>query len=350
MRSSSIRATSAALAGVLSLALAGGAAAQQAITWNMQSGYVPTLSVIGESAKRFTDLLAKASNGTITLRYLDPGVMVPPPQIFDAVASGRIETGYGWPGFQAGKMPAANLFGSVPFGPDPVTYMAWMHEGGGMQLWRELYAPHNVVPHACGVLPAEASGWFRKPVQKLEDLRGMKIRYAGLGGEVLKKFGVSPTMTPAGEIFMNLERGVIDATEFSLPSIDRGLGFYKVAKHYYFPGWHQPGTFIEFLVHKPRWDALTDSQRALVEAVCGDSARWTLARSLGAQAEAMAFFKEQGITIHVWSPAMLAAFRKASDEVLAEQAAKDATFKKVLDSLTAFRKRVAVWSDIAVPR
>jgi TRAP-type mannitol/chloroaromatic compound transport system substrate-binding protein len=349
MRNASIGATSAALAGALALA-AGGAAAQQSVNWNMQSGYVPTLSVIGESAKRFTEIIAKASNGTIVLRYLDPGVMVPPPQIFDAVGAGRIESGYGWPGFQAGKIPAANLFGSVPFGPDPVTYMAWMHEGGGLALWREIYAPHNVVPLPCGLLPAEASGWFRKPITKLDDLRGMKIRYAGLGGEVLKKFGVSPTMTPAGEIFTNLERGVIDATEFSLPSIDRGLGFYKVAKHYYFPGWHQPGTFQEFLVTKARWDALADSQRTLIETACGDAARWMLARSLAAQAEAMAFFKDQGIQVHVWTPEQLAAFRKASQEVLAEQAAKDATFKKVLDSMNAFRARVAAWSDIAVPR
>jgi TRAP-type mannitol/chloroaromatic compound transport system substrate-binding protein len=322
----------------------------QQVNWNMQSGYVPTLSVIGESAKRFTEIIAKASNGTINIRYLDPGVMVPPPQIFDAVSAGRIESGYGWPGFQAGKIPAANLFGSMPFGPGPLEYMAWMHEGGGLTLWRELYAPFNVVPLPCGVLPAEASGWFRKPITKLEDLRGMKIRYAGLGGEVLKKFGVSPTMTPAGEIFTNLERGVIDATEFSLPSIDRGLGFYKVARHYYFPGWHQPGTFQEFLVSKKNWDALSDTQRMIIETACGDAARWMLARSLSAQADAMEFFKQQGIQFHTWSPQMLAAFKKASDEVLAEQSAKDAGFKKVLDSINAFRSRVAVWSDIAVMR
>ncbi|MCC6946161.1 MAG: TRAP transporter substrate-binding protein [Bradyrhizobiaceae bacterium] len=338
------------LSNALALTMASASNAEERVTWRMQSGYPATLSVIGDTAKHLTETVERMTGGNFKIRYLEPNALVPSPQIFDAVGAGRVELGYSWSGFQAGKIPAINVFTSVPFGPGPDVHMAWLHEGGGKEIVEELYAPFNVHSIPCGLLPAEASGWFRKEVTSLDQLRGMKIRIVGLAADAIKKFGASPTLIPAGEIFLNLERGVIDATEFSLPSIDKDLGFYKVTKHYYFPGWHQPSSTLELLINKKNWDALTPANRAILETACGDSMRFAMARSLSEQAKAMEFLQKQGVIFHKWPDEMLAAFRKASLEVMEEHSSKDPNFKRAWTSMKNFMDRTKLWSDVAVSR
>lgn len=336
------------LAAALAVPASQTADAQQRTVWRMQSGYAPTLSVIGETAKHFTEIVERMTGGRFVIRYLEPGALVPSPEIFDAVGAGRVEMGYSWSGFQAGKIPAINVFNAVPFGPGPEVLMAWLHQGGGKEIVNELYAPFHVHSIPCGLLPAEASGWFREEITSVDQLKGKKIRYVGLAADVIKKLGASPTLIPGGEIFQALERGVIDATEFSLPSIDKDLGFYKITKHYYFPGWHQPSTVQELLVNKEKWEALSDADRAIIETACGESMRFMLGRGLAEQAKAMEFLKQQGVIFHKWPDEMLAVFRKASNEVMEEHAANDANFKRAWDSMRDFMQRVKVWSDVAV--
>ncbi len=316
----------------------------------MQCAWQSNLPALGDTAKYFSETIARASGGTIKFKFFEPKKLVPSLQIFDAVAAGTIDSGYAWPGYWMGKMPALTVFAAVPFGPEAPEFLAWIYHGGGLELWRELYARQGIVPVPCGVVPPEASGWFAEPVESVSDLAGLKIRYSGLGGEVLKKLGASITLLAAEDIFTNLERGVIDATEFSTPATDEVLGFHKVVKHYYFPGWHQPSSILELLVNKRVWDAMTEQQRALVETACGDAVLWGLTRGVAAQGRAVARIKQSGVTLHSWSPELLAAFRHSAVEVLDEQSARDADFKRARESLEAFLAENAEWRGLAYAR
>jgi TRAP-type mannitol/chloroaromatic compound transport system substrate-binding protein len=316
----------------------------------IQSGYGLNVPVLGDTIKHFEQRVATSGRTDIRVRLYDAGKLVPPLQIFDAVTAGKIDAGFLSPFYWMGKIPAATVFSAIPFGPEPAEFLAWLHQGGGLEIWRKLYARHGAVPLPCGVLPPEASGWFTKPIETEEDLRGLKIRYAGLGGRVLEKMGASITMLAAGDIFMSLERGVIDATEYSMPAVDRALGFHKVAKHYYFPGWHQPASILELIVNKERWDAMSPEQRNYLEMACDATTLWGLTRGLAIQGEALAFYEAEGVTIQQWSPQMLARFRELSKQVMEEASNADPDFAEAWNSLQAFRAKNRNWSSIAYSR
>ena len=347
--SSSIRRLGLTLLCVASVGGTAGEASAERVRLRVQSGFQQNMPVIGEMLARVAEIVETSGRDDLRLRVYDPGKLVPTLQIFDAVASGKIEAGWAWPGYWMGKIPAMTVFGAVPFGPGADEYLAWLYAGGGLELWRELYAPHGVVPIPCGLLPPEASGWFARPIESAEDLRGLKIRYAGLGGKVLERLGASITMLAGSDVFSSLERGVIDATEFSIPSVDREMGFYKVAKHYYFPGWHQPGSVMELIVHRESWDRLSPAQQRYLENACAAGAVWGLARGLATQSEALDFFRSQGVTLHRWSDELMQLFRRVSAEVMEEASASDPDFRRVWQSLQDFRARQAEWRELAYP-
>lgn len=316
----------------------------------MQSAYAAGLPALGETAKYFTDKVNVISNGSVGIKFYDPNKLVPTLQIFDAVQSGSIDAGYSWPGYWMGKIPALALFAAVPFGPEANDFLSWVYHGDGLKLWRELYEKQGVVPVPCGVLAPEAAGWFREPITSVDDFKGMKIRFGGLGGDVMEKLGASVTVLAAGDIMPNLERGVIDATEYSMPSIDEILGFYKVAKNYYFPGWHQPSSILELVINKEIWDGLTDLQRTSIETACQSATLWGMTKGIADQPKALDAIKSHGVTVHQYTPEMLAAFRKASEEVLIENAAADPDFKRVLDNMNGFMQSTAEWRNMAYAR
>jgi TRAP-type mannitol/chloroaromatic compound transport system substrate-binding protein len=346
------RSTQIALATALGLAtlLAAGPVRAERIKLKAQSGFKLSMPVIGEGIAHFRDTLEATGRDDIQLRLYDADKLVPTLQIFDAVSSGKIDAGFTWPGYWMGKLPATTVFAAVPFGPEPDEFLAWIHQGGGLELWRELYAPHDAVPVPCGVLPPEASGWFAKPIERESDLAGLKVRYAGLGGKVLQKLGASITMLAAGDIFLSLERGVIDATEYSMPSTDRPLGFYKIAKHYYFPGWHQPASIMELVVNKKTWESLSPEQRRFIETACDSTTLFQLTRGVASQPDALDFYRANGVTLHRWSPELLARFRELSREVMEEASADDPAFARAWRSLQAFRARHADWAGLAYAR
>jgi len=313
----------------------------------IQSGYPFKMPVLGEAVEHFGELVAAQPSARVNVRLYDAGKLVPTLQIFDAVAAGRIDAGFAFPAYWMGKIPAATVFAAVPFGPDAPLLYAWVQQGGGLDLWRAAYAEQGVIPVPCGVLPPEASGWFREPIEQVADLEGKKIRYAGLGGKVLEKLGASITMLPAGDIFLALERGVIDATEYSMPAVDQPLGFSRVAKHYYFPGWHQPSSLLELLVNRDTWEGMAPEQRALIETACNANAMWSLTRGLAIQSAALDAYEADGVTLQRWSPEMLERFRSAADEVMAEAAASDPAFAEAWASLQAFRAEHQRWASIA---
>jgi TRAP-type mannitol/chloroaromatic compound transport system substrate-binding protein len=221
--------------------------------------------------------------------------------------------------------------------------------GGGRELAGEIYRPLGIEPILCGIIGPETAGWFRKEIESSEDLEGLKIRFAGLGGRALQKLGASVTMLPGGEIFQALEKGAIDATEFSLPEVDARLGFNRVARFNYFPGWHQPHTAFHLVVHKPTWDSLSDSTREMIEIACGDGVHRNLANAEAAQGPVLAELEKAGVETRSLSPELLAKLEAASAEVLDEEAAADADFARVLRHQTAFRATYARWRKLAYP-
>ena len=198
----------------------------------------------------------------------------------------------------------------------------------------------------CGIIAPEGSGWFKKEIKSVDDLKGMKLRFFGLGAQVMEKIGVSTQLLAGGDVYPALELGTIDAIEFVQPAIDLKVGFWQIAKHYYFPGWHQQSTFFDLMMNKAKCDALSDTQKAQIEAVCGDNVRAGIAEGEAIQFGALQELKAKGVQVHKWSDADLATIRKAFDEVLAEQIAKDADFKRAYDSFSSFRQKYATWREI----
>jgi TRAP-type mannitol/chloroaromatic compound transport system substrate-binding protein len=320
--------------------------AQDKVRWKMASSYTSQLDVIGPTGLRLSENLSKMSNGAFELKFFEPNALVPALQVFDAVSAGSVESAYTAAGFHAGKIPALAFFSSVPFGPQSGEYLAWLHFGGGQQLYDEIYGPHGVRGYQVATVIAEASGWFRREIKTTADLRGLKMRFFGFGGKVMEKFGVSTQLIAPGEIYPALELGTIDATELSFPSIDVKMGFYQVAKHYYFPGWHQQVSLIELLVNKKKLDALSEQNRALLEVAGREGLWWSMALGESRQAAALREIKAKGVTVHMWSDDFLKELEDAWNQVIAEESAKDPVFKKVHASYAAFRKDFADWKAV----
>jgi TRAP-type mannitol/chloroaromatic compound transport system substrate-binding protein len=318
------------------------------ISWRVTSAFGTHLPALGDNLVELADRLRRASDGRIDWTVDDPGEVVPAFAIVDAVRAGKIEAGYTWLGYDQGKLPVSVLFGSVPFGMTPWEYMAWWSRGGEA-LAREIYRPLGIEPILCGLIGPETAGWFRHPIETPADLQSLKIRFAGLGGSVLQHLGASVTMMPGGEIFQALEKGAIDATEFSLPEVDARLGFDRVAHYNYFPGWHQPVTAFHLVVHEPTWTALPESARSILSLACDAGVARNLAKAEAAQGAVLEDFAARGVQTRSLSPELLDALQAATSEILAEQAASDGDFARVLAHQSAFRAEYARWSELAYP-
>ncbi len=311
------------------------------------------LPALGTPIVWVSEQLNLVSDGSIKMKIYEPGKLVGPPEILDAVSSGKVNSGYATAGYWQGKMPAAALFSAVPFGPEAGEYMAWMYYGNGLKLYQEMYDTngYNVKVIPCAIISPETSGWFKKPIDKPEDLKGLNMRFFGLGASVMEKLGVSTSQLPGGEIFGALEKGAIDASEFSQPAIDQRLGFQKIVKYNYFPGWHQQATIFELLVNKEAWGKMSAGQQATVENTCKASMTNAIAEGEAMQFPVMEKMKAEGVEIRYWNDTMLKAFEEKWDEVATEKSAADPFFKKVWDDLSTFRKGYNLWEANAfLPR
>ncbi|WP_170413259.1 TRAP transporter substrate-binding protein [Ruegeria arenilitoris] len=309
---------------------------------------------LGSPIPRVAEQLELMSGGTLKMKVYEPGKLVPPFEILDAVSTGKINSGYTTAGYWAGKIPAAPLFSAVPFGPEAGEYMAWLYYGNGLTLYQEMYdqAGFNVKVLPCAIIAPETSGWFASEINSPEDLNGLKMRFFGLGGKVMQKLGVATSLLPGGEIFPALEKGAIDATEFSMPAIDARLGFHKLVKYNYFPGWHQQATVFELLINKDVWNETSDQHKAIIESACKASMADSFAEGEAIQHAALTDnIENNGVTIKQWSPEMLDTFRTTWDEVAAEEAANDAFFAQVLADMNEFRDGYDLWKTNAfLPR
>jgi TRAP-type mannitol/chloroaromatic compound transport system substrate-binding protein len=347
-----LRAWSVAIVGLGALALGllalnsgpAGAQRDERVRWKMQSAFGSQLPHIGTSAVRFSKNIERLSAGKFEIKFYEPGALIPPLECFDAVAKGSIESCWTTPGYHTGKYPALAFFTTVPFGPPVGEFLGWKWFGGGNKLRDEIYAKHGLVALDSFAIAPETSGWFRTEIKSAKELQGLKMRFFGLGAQVMQKLGVSTQLLAAADIYQALERGVIDATEFSMPTMDTRLGFHQIAKFNYFPGWHQQVSVSELLMNKAAWDKLPDQYKAMIEMALGEQTMHTYVESDHSQFAAMAEYQaKHGVKVKRWSDEDLAAFEKAWVEVLAEESAKDALFKKVADHYLDYRKQFAVW-------
>ncbi len=307
--------------------------------WKMVTTWPPNFPVIGEACQLFADLVQRMSAGRIQIRVYGGGELVPPLEAFDAVRSGAAEVGSGAAYYWAGKAPAAQFFASVPFGMNAQQVNAWIQAGGGQELWEALYRDYNLAPMLGGNTGVQMGGWFNREINSIADLRGLKMRIPGLGGKVLEKAGGAPVLLAGGEIYTGLERGVIDATEWLGPFHDYLMGFHEIAKYYYSPGWHEPGTALEFFINKTIFDRLPDDLQAIIRSAAAQINGWCFSQMEAKNAERLTTLLNEGIDLRTYPPEVLDQLRSYTEDVIREITESDPFSRRVYDSYHAFRKR-----------
>lgn len=327
---------------------AGAAVAGQKHRWKMVTTWPPNFPGLGTGAADLAKLIETCSGGRITVKVYGAGELVPALEVFDAVSSGTAEMGHGGAYYWKGKIPAASLFNAVPFGMTAQEVNGWLYYGGGLELWQEAYAPFGILPFPGGNSGTQMGGWFNKEINSAADLKGLKMRIPGLGGEVLARAGGTPVTLPGQEIFTSLQSGAIDATEWVGPYNDLAFGLHKAAKYYYYPGWHEPGSMLEAMVNKKAYDALSPDLQAIVQACCKAVNATMLAEFAARNHDALeTLVKQHGVQLRRFPDDVLRTLKQATGEVLAEQAKADALFARVLASYQSFATKSAAATAIA---
>lgn len=302
-----------------------------------------SMPILGDAAVELSERVERMSAGQLTLIPFEPNELVPASDTVNAVSDGRVAAAWAGAGWFAGHDSAFNMFSSVPFGPSMGEYLAWTYHGGGLELSRELFAQYGVYNIPCGMIPAEASGWFGKEIRSVEDLQGLRMRIFGLGARIMEDFGVETQQLAPGEILKELQAGRLDATEFSLPAMDRPLGFQDYLKFYYFPGWHQQATQFDLYLSLEVWNALSDSHQAMIETACGDVMRDMIAEGEAVQWKAMREMRDEGVELRRWPAEILVAFEDSWLEIVKEESEKNPNFHRVWQSYSGFRESYAIW-------
>jgi len=335
----------AVIAAVGIAAMPGQVDAQERLRWQVPMSFASTLTALGDTMPWVADQLRAASGGNIDMRVAEPGALVPALSIFENVSEGSIDAGYSWMGYEWGTVPAAALFGATPFGLESNEFVAWMTHHGGQELLEETFHPYNVHPVLCGTISPEGAGWFREEMATVEDLQGLRYRAAGVGGEIFAEFGMSVTLLPGGELYQALETGVLDGTEFSLPTVDEQLGFYQVADYFYMPGWHQPSTNQFLYVNLDVWNGLEDQTRAMIEMACMAGTSYSIGRAEALQGAVLGRYDELGVNVRTYSDEQIAAFHEAATTVLTNWSEKDEMFGKVYGSMMAYQAELRPWKE-----
>jgi TRAP-type mannitol/chloroaromatic compound transport system substrate-binding protein len=314
--------------------------------WKMTTTWPPNFPIIGEACTKYAELVKALSGGRIDIKVYGGGELVPALEAFDAVRSGGVELGSGSAYYWAGKLPAGQFFASVPFGMNAQQLNAWLFSGGGLGLWEELYRDFNLVPMPGGNTGVQMGGWFNREISSIASLKGLKMRIPGLGGKVLEKAGGAPVLLAGGEIYTGLERGVIDATEWLGPYHDMLMGFHEIAKYYYTPGWHEPGTMLEFFINKNLYDSLPNDLQTILRTAAMHINLWVLSEMEAKNAEALGRLLEGGIVLRRFPDEVIERLRAYTAEVILDLTDKDPACRKVYASYDAFRRQAARYSEI----
>lgn len=336
----------ASAAGAAGLAMP--AHAQSTVSWTMVTSWPRNLPGPGVTAQRIADQIQLASGGRITVKVMAAGELVPALQVFDAVGSGTAEMGHTASLFWAGKTPVAPLFTAAPFGLTPLEHIMWIDFGGGQDLWDRLYEPFGLKPYMAGNSGFQMGGWYRREINGLDDVKGLKIRMPGLGGEVIRRLGATPVSIAPAEIVPALQAGTIDAAEFLGPWSDTALGFWQAAKLYYWPGFHEPNGTSEGLINLQAWNTLPDDLKAVVAHVLASENIRGLAEAEWQNAIYLdVLTKEKGVTLKAYPADVLAAARTAADRVFDDLAGKSEIANEIVASYRQARSRIQPWSKVS---
>lgn len=318
----------------------------ETIKWKMVTTWPKNFPGLGTGAENLANKINELSNGRLQVKVYGAGELVPAMEIFDAVSRGTAQMGHGAAYYWKGKNPTFQFFSTVPFGLTAQEMNGWLYNGGGLELWQEAYAQYNLVPMPAGNMGVQMGGWFNKEINGIEDLKGLKMRIPGLGGEVLNRAGGTPVNLPGGELFTAMQSGTINATEWVGPYNDLAFGFHKVAKFYYYPGWHEPGTALEALINKEALETLPKDLQAIVLNACKLANHEMLAEYTARNNDALqTLLTQHKVQLRRFPDDVLNKLRVISNEVVQELANKDAFSKKVFDSYNTYREKVQNWTE-----
>ncbi len=317
------------------------------LRWRLTSGFPKSLDTIYGGAEELSRRVAQLTNNRFQIRAFAAGEIVGAFQGIDAVQAGTVEMAHTASYYWVGKNPALGFDTALPFGLNNRQQNAWLYHGGGMQLMAEIFREFNLVAFPAGNTGCQMGGWFRREIKSVDELKGLKMRIPGFGGRVFAALGALPQQIPGGEIYQALERGTVDGAEFVGPYDDEKLGFFKVAKFYYAPGWWEPGATLSTYVNQKSWDSLPAEYKAAIEVASAEVNVKMMAEYDAKNPPALQRLVNQGVQLRQYSPDLLAAFRKAAFDIYAEEAGKSAQFKKVFDSWNAFRQNQVRWFRVA---
>jgi len=321
---------------------------QEQFSWKMVTTWPPNFPGLGTGANTLARYLEEASGGQLRVRVYAAGELIPAFEVFDAVSSGSAELGHSGAYYWRGKSEAVQFFSTIPFGLNAHEMNAWLYYGGGLELWREVYAPFNLLPFAVGNTGAQMGGWFNRPIDTMADLRGLKMRMPGIGGEVLKLAGGTPVNLPGAELFTALQTGSIDATEWAGPYNDVAFGLHQAARYYYYPGWHEPGPTIECMVNLDAFNSLPENLQAIVRVACQaanlDMISEYNARNAAALAQLAA---DDGVEIRAFPEDVLSGLKALTLQVIEQMVARDSLAARVWTSYREFLARARPWQEIS---
>jgi TRAP-type mannitol/chloroaromatic compound transport system substrate-binding protein len=349
-RRSFIATAGAVAAGTAGMVHAPAVIAQQKYRWRMPTTWTPALNVMLGSAQRLAKIVDELSGGRLTIEVFPAGQIVPPLGVFEACSKGTVEAFMGASYYWAAKDPAVQWFTSVPFGMNPGGMSSWYFHGEGLKLWEETYAAFNLVPRPGPATGPQMAGWFRKKINTIADYKGLKMRIPGLGGQVVARAGGTVVLTPGGEIFAALERGAIDAAEWVGPHDDLQLGLQNTARYYYYPGWHEPATTLEFTFNKKAYDGLPADLRRILDHAVSAVSVYGLSEYEAKNAIGLEKLKNEykgKVEIVGLPPAVLRDLRKLATDVLVSESEKSPMAKKVYASFTKFQGQLGGWRRVS---
>ena len=327
----------------------GVAAAQQNFKWKLVTSWPKNFPGLGMAPEKFAEKVNAMSNGRLTVHVYGAGELVPGLQVFDAVSQGTAEMGHSGAYYWKGKIPAAPIFSAIPFGMTATEFNAWLRYGGGMELWQELYKPFGVKPLPGGNSGAQFGGWFKKEINSIDDLKGLKMRIPGLAGEVLKRAGAVPVTIAGGEIFSALQSGALDASEWVGPYNDLAFGFYQAADYYYSTVWHEPGTGLEFLINQQAFDKLPKDLQAIVEVAVDAVNEDTLAEFNARNNQALkTLINEHQVKLRQFPDDVLKVLKQHSEQLMKDKAAEDEDFARVWQSYSKFLNSIKDYNELTL--
>jgi TRAP-type mannitol/chloroaromatic compound transport system substrate-binding protein len=321
---------------------------QKHYQWKMVTTWPKNFPGLGMAAENFAKQVELMSDGRLKVHVYGAGELVPAMEVFDAVSQGVVDAGHGAAYYWKGKVPSAVFFTSMPFGLNAQEMNGWLHYGGGLELWQEAYAPYNLVPMAGGSTGVQMAGWFNREINSIDDLKGLKMRIPGLAGEVFAAAGGTAVTIPGGELYTSIQTGVIDALEWVGPYNDKAFGFQEVAKYYYYPGWHEPGSILEFVVNKQSLEALPPDLQAIVRTASRAANQDMLDEYTARNNAALqSLVEEDGVQLRRLPDDVLLALWRGTQVAMKNLVESDPMAAKVYESYRKFYKGVRNYHHIS---